>query len=133
MPKTPTFDSLEQYERYVASKEAELEIALRDAPKQMTFRDKAARALWKKNVQVNGSNNFGRPIISFAENWARLMEGMISKGATVSSCAAKSMKLAMPENLSGSQQGFAEVCIIETWIHGEEFKRWYARYKNQAT
>ena len=120
---------LSHYQERLDRREARLEKALATAPPQMTLSPKFSVALWKKTLRLN-DNDFGGPVVRFAENWARIMESQVAMGKTIAQCARKARDLAVPDNLSGSQDGIAEGLLSEAWIHGAEFARWYRRQRS---
>ena len=126
-----------RYEEYVESpeyksrqREAEeaqqrqdlaLKGALAFAPSEMTFRDKDA---WEKTVAAN-KDGYGGGVISFAERWARLMEGRMANGDTLEACAEEASSLADNEGITGFMYGCAVSILSKVWIHGEQLRRWH--------
>lgn len=95
--------------------------ALKNAPKKMTFGDRAA---W--DYQCERAK--GTPVAStlaYAQEWARIMEGSIADGNTIESCAEKTSFLA--SDVGGNEFHIAVRVLIDTWAHGEELRRWYEK------
>lgn len=95
--------------------------ALAFAPSEMTFRDKDA---WEKTVAAN-TDGYGSGVISFAERWARLMEGRMANGDTLEACAKEASLLANNEGITGFMYGCAVSILSKVWIHGEQLRRWH--------
>lgn len=95
--------------------------ALAAAPEKMTLRDEEG---WKKAVAAN-TDGYGGGIISFAERWARLMEGRMTNGDTLEACAEEASSLANNEGITGFMYGRAVSILSQVWIHGEQLRRWH--------
>ena len=95
--------------------------ALAVAPEKMTLRDGEG---WKEVVAAN-TDGYGGGVISFAERWARLMEGRIANGDTVEGCAKEASQLADNEGITGFMYGCAVSILSEVWVHGEQLRRWH--------
>lgn len=95
--------------------------ALAAAPEKMTLRDKEG---WEKTVAAN-TDGYGGGVISFAERWARLMEGRMANGDTLEACAQEASSLADNEGITGFMYGCAVSILSQVWIHGEELRRWH--------
>ncbi|MBU4347353.1 hypothetical protein KKF23_02240 [Patescibacteria group bacterium] len=87
----------------------------------MTLRDEEG---WKKTVTAN-TDGYGGGFISFAERWARLMEGRMANGDTLQACAEETSSLADNEGITGFMYGCAVSILSQVWIHGEELRRWH--------
>jgi len=101
-----------------------LEGALAVAPENMTLRDEED---WKKLIKsiAADADGYGGGIISFAERWARLMEGQIANGDTLEACAEKTSSLADNEGITGFMYGAAVSILAQVWIYGEELRHWH--------
>jgi len=95
--------------------------ALAVAPEKMTLRDEEG---WKKSVAAN-TDGYGCGVISFAERWARLMEGRMANGDTLEACADEDSSLADNEGITGFMYGAAVSILSQVWIHGEQLRRWH--------
>lgn len=99
-----------------------LEDALAIAPKKMALRDEEG---WKKAVAAN-TDGYGGRIMSFAERWARLMEGRMANGDTLEACADQASSLAAGnEGITGFMYGCAVLILSQVWIHGDQLRRWH--------
>ena len=95
--------------------------ALAAAPEKMTLRDEEG---WKKAVAANG-DGYGGGVMSFAERWARLMEGRMANGDTLEACADEASSLADNEGITGFMYGCAVSILSQVWVHGEQLRRWH--------
>ncbi len=95
--------------------------ALALAPSRMTLRD---AAIWQSWVDAN-KDGYGGACVSYAERWARVMEGMMSQGATVAGCAKEASHLADFEGITGFMYGAAVSMLSQAWQHGEDLRRWH--------
>jgi len=94
--------------------------ALAAAPEKMTLRDEKG---WKKAVATN-TDGYGGGVISFAERWARLMEGRMANGDTLEACADEVSSLAN-NGITGFMYGCAVSILSQVWVHGEQLRRWH--------
>ena len=90
-------------------------------PEKMTFRDEEG---WKKTVAAN-TDDYGGGVMSFAERWARLMEGRMANGDTLEACAEDASSLADNKGITGFMYGAAVSILSQVWVHGEQLRRWH--------
>ncbi len=102
-------------------KSEELKTFSVDAPAKMTLSD---ADFWDKQVTVN-NDGYGSGVIRYAEKWACLMEGQISKGIALKDCAKKLSFIADTEGITGFMYGCAVSILAKAWIYGEELRRWH--------
>lgn len=102
-------------------KDALLKGALLVAPGKMTLRDEDG---WQKTVAAN-TDGYGGAVIRYAELWARLMEGRISNGDTVESCAEEASHIADDEGITGFMYGCTVSILSQVWVHGEDLRQWH--------
>lgn len=95
--------------------------ALAAAPEKMMLRDEKG---WKKAVAAN-KDSYGGGVISYAERWARLMEGRMANGDTLEACAEEASSLADNEGITGFMYGCAVSILSQVWIHGDQLRRWH--------
>jgi len=91
--------------------------ALVDAPPPDIIDDDA----WVEWELAN-PDPYGGRIMSFAEDWARLMQVEIAKGRTVAECAEECARLADHDGITGFMYGAAKSVLVQTWRHGAELK-----------
>ena len=120
--KSPEYKK-RQHEAEEAQRRQDLTLkgALAAAPRKMTLRDEEG---WKKSVAAN-TDGYGGGVISFAERWARLMEGRMANGDTLEACADEASSLADNEGITGFMYGAAVSTLSQVWIHGEQLRRWH--------
>lgn len=98
-----------------------LKSALAGTPKKMALRDEEG---WKKAVAAN-TDGYGGGVMSFAERWARLMEGRMANGDTLEAYAEEASSLADNEGITGFMYGCAVSILSQVWIHGDQLRRWH--------
>ena len=95
-----------------------LERALAMAVPEITFRDKQG---WEKN-----DNKIVNGIISFAEQWARLMESQIADGDTLENCAWSTYHIVYNvHQITGPMFQGAISILSQVWIHGKQLCQWH--------
>ena len=111
-----------EYDRQAAAKTAALD-AILDVAAPMLFTDEAG---WRKAVEVN-HDGYGACCIRYAEKWARLMQFQIAHGDELENCAEQCSHLADDEGITGFMYGAAVSTLSQTWIFGEQLRRWHNR------
>lgn len=91
------------------------------APDKMTLKDPDG---WKEAQEAN-SDGYGGAVLSFAERWARLMEGRIKNGEKLPDIADECSSLADQEGITGFMYGCAVGVLSQVWVHGEDLRRWH--------
>lgn len=110
-------------------KVAEMKAAFEIAPERMSLRDPEE---WKKCVEAN-SDGYGSATARYAEKWARIMEGWMSKGLTVAECADKASQLADDEGITGFMYNCAVSMLSGVWEHGEALRLWHNKKSQIGT
>lgn len=111
----------EEYERKQRERETKLNAMLADAPEHMSLRDPEG---WKKSCEVN-SDGYGGAVMTYAERWARLMEGRMNKGEKIADIADECSHLADSEGITGLMYGCAVGILSKVWKHGEALRLWH--------
>lgn len=111
-----------EYAEKEAARKKASEEALALAPQTFTLRNK--RTGWKKMWRIN-SDPYGRYVMVFADQWARIMEYRMAQGETLEACAEEASHLADTDGLSGFQYGVAVGILSRCWIHGEQLRKWH--------
>ena len=101
--------------------EAALKGALAASPEKMTLSDPEG---WEKAVTAN-TDDYGSGVIRYAERWARLMEGKMTRGGTLEDCAEETSHLADNEGITGFMYGCAVNILSKVWVHGDQLRRWH--------
>lgn len=111
----------EEYALRQRERETALAAMLVDSPAHMTLRDPDG---WKKSCDAN-QDAYGGAVITYAERWARLMEGRMKKGEKLASIADQCSHLADSEGITGFMYGCAVNILSHVWIHGEALRLWH--------
>lgn len=98
-----------------------LQGALLLSPPDFTRRDDAA---WEQAVAAN-REPYGAAILRYAALWARLMEGKMQHGTTLTQCAMTASRIADTEGITGFMYGAAVSVLAACWIHGEALRQWH--------
>ena len=80
---------------------------------------------WKAK---NANDGYGSCCFRYAEAWADEMELAIAQGKTIADVARKTSKDVdrRPEfGITGFMYGMAVAILSQSWIHGEELRRWH--------
>jgi hypothetical protein len=87
----------------------------------MRFSDESK---WKSWVDAN-ANGYGRAVVVYADQWARLMQLDMANGCTLSDIAQSASHEADTEGITGFMYGCAVSMLAECWERGEELRRWH--------
>lgn len=79
---------------------------------------------WARMCAAN-PDGYGGAVMSYAERWARLMEGEMSRGVGIKDCADRLSHLADVEGITGFMYGRAVSTLAACWIHGDALRRWH--------
>lgn len=79
---------------------------------------------WKDYVEKN-KDPYGACCVQYAENWAKLMQIEISKGATVAQCAKNTSHKLGFMGITGFMYGCAVAMLSACWKYGEDLRRWH--------
>lgn len=112
----------EKYEAKERSKRAALKYLLETAP-AFAVRDQAA---WDECRSKN-NDPYGARVVRYAEEWGRLMQGMLARGETISECADAASHIADDDGITGFMYGCAVSILAGVWEHGEALRRWHNR------
>lgn len=93
---------------------------LAEAP-VMEFSDEEA---WKTYVTANAADGYGAACVRYAEMWARLMQLEVANGANLSDIADATSLEADIEGITGFMYDMAVSILSQSWIHGEQLRRW---------
>jgi len=90
----------------------------------MKCKNDEAQAGWDLTVK-NNDDPYGKAGVDFARRWADLMEQRIDGGATLTDVAKQCSHDADTEGITGFMYGCAVSILSQTWVHGEELRRWH--------
>lgn len=79
---------------------------------------------WEEIKRAN-TDPYGARILSYAEDWARLMQVELANGKALKDCANDLSHLADYDGITGFMYGSAVLILSECWQHGEELRRWH--------
>jgi len=74
---------------------------------------------------ANNTDPYGARIMSYAEDWADLMEAQMEAGATLEDVADKTSHDADTDGITGFMYGAAVSSLAQCWVHGEQLRRWH--------
>jgi hypothetical protein len=86
---------------------------------EMEFSNKEG---WDKSVAVN-KDPYGKGIITYAENWAKLMQKHLAEGKTLEECYDKDSTAADVEGITGFMFGAATNILAHVWKHGQALRK----------
>jgi hypothetical protein len=96
-----------------------VEAKLKDAPAiELAHED-----VWQE-YKAKNTDFYGGGIISYSERWARLMQVEIAQGKKLKEVADSTSHEADIDGISGAMYGAAVSTLANTWVHGEELRRW---------
>lgn len=126
-----------QHQAYIATpeyKERQLESERKRREVERRYKEAIAAApkgfrnvnpvLWQDQINTN-KDPYGARIITYADEWARIMEVRIEKGATVAECADECSHIADYDGITGFMYGAAVAILASCWEYGDQLRRWH--------
>lgn len=113
-------------------KDSDYRGALARAPRAMSIRA-GLESTWEHIQQVNGSDSYNKRCVTYAEEWARLMEADNKRGRTIAQCAEWCSRVADHDSITGFMYGAAVSILAQVWAHGEELRRWHNKETQLGT
>lgn len=83
-----------------------------------------------KTWKENNSDPYGGGVITYAMQWALLMQAEIKAGHSLISIAEKASHEADTEGITGAMYGFAVSVLVDAWKYGEELRVWHNKEYN---
>lgn len=80
----------------------------------------------RENDDSNGGPmgaGYGARIISYAEDWARLMQAEMAAGKELADIMSETSYEANYDGITGAMHGAAAHVLAECWLHGEQLRR----------
>lgn len=78
---------------------------------------------YEQYKEVNSKDPYSNRVVTFGEEWARLMEVRIDKGEDLTKeMMDESAKTADTDGITGFMYGSAARTIVHFWVHGEKFQ-----------
>lgn len=105
-----------------AEQQARFNAMLQASPQVLTLKNHEA---WQQFVAKNCDDPYGLGVLTFAEYWARFMEGQIAAGYQLGDIATTCSEIADTDGITGYMYGCAVSILSLTWIHGEDLRRWH--------
>jgi len=112
---------MEECERKQREKENAVKSLLSSAPPNMALKDSEG---WKKCCEAN-SDGYGKAVIDYAEQWARIMEARMANGEQLGNIADECSHIADTDGITGFMYGCAVSILSKVWKHGEELRLWH--------
>lgn len=85
---------------------------------------------WKMWAE-NNKDGYGKGIMTFAENWAKLMQVELASGKTLKDIASSTSREADLEGITGFMYGVAVQVLSDSWKYGETLRRWHNKEYNR--
>jgi hypothetical protein len=93
---------------------------------------------WNHIKKVNSGDAYSNRCVTYAEDWANLMETQLDQGRTVEQCAETTASEADTDGITGYMYGVACNILAQCWEHGESLRVWHnskydAEYNGSGT
>lgn len=75
--------------------------------------------------RVNGRDSYSARCVSYGEDWAMLMEELMSQGKKIEEIADATSHQADTDGITGFMYGAAVSGLSKFWEHGEALRRWH--------
>lgn len=80
---------------------------------------------YDKYVKPNSGDAYSSRVVSYTNEWAKLMETALERGETIAQCASSTSHEADTDGITGFMYGAAVSGLARFWEHGEELRRWH--------
>jgi len=87
----------------------------------MNLKDKKAWDSWVKN----NTDPYGGACVTYAEQWADLMEKKMAEGQKLEDIADATSHEADTDGITGFMYGCAVNILASCWEYGEQLRRWH--------
>lgn len=125
----------EEYRRKARAKREQFEQKLAAAPPMEVSDEEAWADCKRKNDDSAGGPmgpGYGARIISYAEEWARLMQAEMAAGKQLEDIADDTASEADYDGISGAMYGASVAALAQHWVHGERLRVWHnKRYERR--
>lgn len=74
---------------------------------------------------ANSTDPYSHCVVTYAEDWANLMEAGIACGQAIASIAQTTRDQADTDGVTGFMHGCAVSALARFWEHGEELRKWH--------
>jgi len=82
------------------------------------------KKLWIE-CEIKNKDFYGSGVIRYARRWAEMMEEEIEKGKILTDIAKECSHKSDDEGITGFMYGCAVQILSQTWIYGEDLRRWH--------
>lgn len=90
----------------------------------MKFKE-GKEAVYNDWLAKQGTDPYGIRIMTFAVDWANVMEREMAKGKTIPQCAQAAEREADTDGITGFMYGASVSVLAECWEHGDTLRRWH--------
>lgn len=80
---------------------------------------------WAHIQAVNSGDHYSHRCVTYAEQWADLMEAKLAAGESLESVASSAASEADTDGITGFMYGAAVSILSEVWEHGDRLRRWH--------
>lgn len=85
----------------------------------------ANRVAWDDYVEKNKNDPYGARCVSYAQDWADLMEAKLATGSKLGAIAKEAGDEADTDEITGFMYGCAVKMLARCWEHGEQLRVWH--------
>lgn len=78
-----------------------------------------------KKTKLKNQDSYGARIMSYAEDWAFLMEEAMAAGKRLEDVADATSSEADYDGITGFMHGAGVATLNKFWVHGEKLKDWH--------
>ena len=82
---------------------------------------------YQKYVEINSHDAYSAQVVSYGDDWAKLMEKHLAHGQSVKDCAETCSHEADTDGITGFMYGAAVSALSHFWVHGDELRHWQNR------
>lgn len=85
-----------------------------------------------KDWEKSNTDSYGGRIISYAKEWAKLMQIELNEGKELKDIAEKTSHEADYDGITGFMYGASVQVLTDCWKHGELLRKWHNKEYNHA-
>lgn len=78
-----------------------------------------------EEYKAKNTDPYGGRVVSYGEDWAKLMEARMEAGETIPQMAEATSREADTDGITGFMYGCAVNALSHFWEHGETLRRWH--------
>lgn len=80
---------------------------------------------YNKYATLNSGDPYSNRVVTYAQEWADLMEPRLTAGESLKDIAKETSRTADTDGITGYMYGAAVSALAHFWAHGEELRRWH--------